>query len=97
MDGMGNNHSMWEDLDLERQISHGFSHVNINFKSVCVLFLISEDVKKLVRIHGGRDGWDHWRGNRMQWSKEEKERGTMEQEGLNEVGLGRVEGEYGEE
>ena len=54
-------------------------------------------LKKLVRIHGGRDVWDHWQGDRKQWSKEEKERGTMEQEGLNEVGLGRVEGEYGEE
>lgn len=99
MDGTGNNHSMWEGLDLERQISHGFSHVNINFKSlvVWVSFLISVDIRKLVRIHKGRDGWDHCGGDRMWWSKEKKERGTMEQEGLNEVGIGRLKGEYGEE
>lgn len=54
-------------------------------------------LKKLVRIHGGRDGRDHWRGGRIQRPKEEKERGTMEQEGLNEVRIERVEGDYGEE
>lgn len=37
-----------------------------------ISFLISADIRKLVRIHGGRDGWDHWWGDECSDLKRKK-------------------------
>lgn len=56
MNGAENNHREFEDPDLERQISHFPSFLEISFESsaICVLFGISREVRRLLRASGVR-------------------------------------------